>query len=136
MKRVFVDSGGFFALLVRADTAHEDARRIFEEANAEPWNLVTTNTVVVETYALLLHRTRHGRDSAIAFLDHLDRTALRVERVSESDERKAGALVRAHKDKTYSLCDAQSFVVMDRLRIREAIAADEDFRQHGLQTLL
>ena len=54
----------------------------------------------------------------------------------ESDERKAIALVRAHKDKTYSLCDAQSFVVMERLRIRDAIAADEDFRQYGFRTLL
>jgi predicted nucleic acid-binding protein len=136
VKRVFVDSGGFFALLVRTDTAHDDARRIFEEAVASRWNLVTTNTVVVETYALLLNRTRQGRDSAIAFLDHLNRSAVRVERVSENDERKAVALVRAHKDKTYSLCDAQSFVVMDRLRILEAIAADGDFRQHGLRTLL
>jgi predicted nucleic acid-binding protein len=136
VKRVFVDSGGFFSLLVRGDSAHEEARRVFEQANAERWTLVTTNTVVVETYALLLNRTRQGRDSAIAFLDHLDRTAFRVERVSEGDEQKAGALVRAHTDKTYSLCDAQSFVVMEGLRIREAIAADEDFRQYGLRTLL
>jgi predicted nucleic acid-binding protein len=56
--------------------------------------------------------------------------------VTESDERKAMTLVRAHKDKTYSLCDAQSFVVMERLRINEAIAADEDFRQYGFATLL
>ena len=57
-------------------------------------------------------------------------------RVREVDEQKAFALVRAHQDKTYSLCDAQSFVVMDRLRIREAIAADDDFRRYGFRTLL
>lgn len=136
MTRVFVDSGGFFALLVRTDASHEDARQTFNQANAERWQLVTTNTVIVESYALLLNRTRQGRDSAIVFLDHLERTAVRIERVSESDERKAIALVRAHKDKTYSLCDAQSFVVMERLRIRDAIAADEDFRQYGFRTLL
>lgn len=136
MKRVFVDSGGFFALLVRADAAHETALQIFKAADAERWQLITTNTVVVETYALLLNRTRQGRDSAIAFLDHLERTEVRVERVSEIDEQRAIVLVRAHNDKTYSLCDAQSFVVMERLRISEAIAADEDFRQYGFKTLL
>jgi len=136
VKRVFVDSGGFFALLVRTDAAHQDARRVFDQANTERWALVTTNSVIIETYALLLNRTREGRDNAIGFLDHLQRTAVRIERVSEPDERKAIALVRAHKDKTYSLCDAQSFVVMERLRIREAIAADEDFRQYGFGTLL
>ena len=104
--------------------------------NAERWQLVTTNTVLVETYPLVLNRTRQSQDTAITFLDHLERTSARIERVSESDERKAMALVRAHKDKMYSLCDAQSFVVMERLRIREAIAADEDFRQYGFRTLL
>lgn len=136
MKRVFVDSGGFFALLVRTDAAHEGARRTFHQADVDRWQLVTTNTVIVETYALLLSRTRRGRDNAIAFLDRVERTAIRIERVTESDERKAMTLVRAHKDKTYSLCDAQSFVVMERLRINEVIAADEDFRQYGFATLL
>lgn len=135
-RRVFVDSGGFFALLVRTDAAHEKAVRVFRQANTERWELVTTNTVVVETYALLLNRTRGGREHAIGFLDHLERTQLRVERVSEDDERKAIALVRGHVDKAYSLCDAQSFVVMERLQITEAVAADTDFRQHGLRVLL
>jgi hypothetical protein len=35
VKRVFVDSGGFFALLVRSDDAHDDAVRVFEEANGD-----------------------------------------------------------------------------------------------------
>ena len=60
MKRVFVDSGGFFALLVRTDAAHDGARRSFDQADTERWQLVTTNTLIVETYALLLNRTRRG----------------------------------------------------------------------------
>jgi predicted nucleic acid-binding protein len=136
VKRAFVDSGGFFALLVRTDAAHEGALRTFHQADVDRWQLVTTNTVIVETYALLLSRTRRGRDNAIAFLDRVERTVIRIERVTESDERKAMTLVRAHKDKMYSLCDAQSFVVMERLRIKQAIAADEDFRQYGFATLL
>jgi predicted nucleic acid-binding protein len=54
VKRAFVDSGGFFALLVRTDAAHEGARRTFHQADVDRWQLVTTNTVVVETDALLL----------------------------------------------------------------------------------
>ncbi len=41
------------------------------------------------------------------------------------------AIVRAHRDKSYSLCDALSFVVMEQLRIREAISFDQDFRSYG-----
>lgn len=69
MKRIFVDSGGFFALLVREDRFHERARILFQRANSERQQLVTTNAVVIETYALILTRTYSGRQNAIAFLD-------------------------------------------------------------------
>ena len=131
-----MDSGGFFALLDRSDEAHDDVVRVFEKANAEKWHLVTTNTAVVETYALLVNRTHQGRTSGIAFSDHLERTRMRIERATEADERNAIGLVRAQTDKSYSLCDAQSFVVMERLKINDAIAADDDFRQYGWRTLL
>jgi hypothetical protein len=57
VKRVFVDSGGqrgVFALLARDDQFHVRARELFLRANSERWGLVTTNTVVIETHALLL----------------------------------------------------------------------------------
>src|SRR6266536_1404197 len=127
MRRVFVDTGGFFALSSASDLDHARAVEVFQRANSERWELVTTNVVVVETYALLLNRTGEGRGRAIRFLDDLESSDLRVERVSDDDERKAVALVRAHKDKTYSLCDALSFVVCERLEIGEAIACDDDF---------
>ena len=48
----------------------------------------------------------------------------------------ACSLVRAHEDKMYSLCDAASFVVMERLGIREAIAFDRHFREYGQFVIL
>jgi predicted nucleic acid-binding protein len=136
VKRVFVDSGGFFALLAAEDRFHDHARSPFARADAERWRLVTTNAVVVETYALLLARSRGGRGSALAFLDIVGDDAYQVERVRKPDEERAIALLRAHEDKSYSLCDALSFVVMERLRIREAIAFDRHFRAYGRFTIL
>ncbi len=54
MRRVFVDTGGFFALLVAEDANHSRARELFARAASERWQLVTTNAVVTETYALCL----------------------------------------------------------------------------------
>jgi predicted nucleic acid-binding protein len=131
VRKVFVDTGGFFGLLVAEDPYHVRARELFGRANSERWRLVTTNAVVTETYALLLVRTRERRAKAIAFLDGLAATGVKVERVRVADEAQAFALVRAHDDKGYSLCDAYSFVVMQRLRIAQVIAFDRHFREIG-----
>jgi predicted nucleic acid-binding protein len=74
VRRVFVDTGGFFALLVAEDSNHVRARELFGRAISQRWRLVTTNAVVTETYALLLVRTRERRAKAIAFLDGLAAT--------------------------------------------------------------
>ncbi len=115
MKRVFVDTSRFFALLCPEDQSHECARPLFVQANTEQWRLVTTNAVVIETHALLLARLHDGRRHALGFLDRL---------------------VRSHGDKDYSLCDALSFVVMERMRLKEAIAFDRHFREYGRFVLL
>jgi len=140
MKRVFVDTGGFVALLVAEDEMHPRASELFESASRDRWTLVITNAVVVETYSVLLARAKDGRRTAISFLDAVvedqSQGGLAVERVRPDDELNAIALLRAHTDKDYSLCDALSFVVMERLGITEAIAFDRHFREYGRFTIL
>jgi len=139
MKRVFVDTGGFVALLVAEDGMHPRASAIFDSAARERWALVTTNAVVVETYSVLLARARNGRGAAMAFLDAVlgdPSQGLLVERIRAEDESNAITLLRAHSDKAYSLCDALSFVVMERLGISEAIAFERHFREYGRFTIL
>ena len=131
MKRVFVDSSGFYALLVREDAFHDRAHDLFTRADAERWSLVTMNAVVFEAYALLLTRSRPGRENALKFLAIVEGDAYQVERVRKTDEERAVALLRTHADKTYSLCDAGSFVVMDRLAITDTLAFDRHFREYG-----
>jgi predicted nucleic acid-binding protein len=131
-----VDTGGFVALLVPEDANHQRARGLFEQGEAERWLLNTSNSVVVETYSTLLARARDGRTAALRFVDSLSGSAVKVERVRLKDERRALEIVREHEDKLYSLCDAQSFVVMERLRIQEAIAFDRHFRDYGRFTIL
>jgi predicted nucleic acid-binding protein len=56
--------------------------------------------------------------------------------VDESLHREAMALLLARQDKTYSLCDAVSFVLMRRRHLREALTTDRHFEQEGFQRLL
>ena len=136
MKQVFVDTGAFFAVLVGDDARHDHTRELILQANAERWQLVTTNAVVFETHALLVNRSRAGRRDALAFLDMMEHDGYLIERVRENDEERAIDLVRRHSDKGYSLCDATSFIVMERLGITEAIAFDRHFAEYGRFTTL
>jgi uncharacterized protein len=127
---IFVDTGVFYARVADGDEHHRLARDFFSH-NQEP--RLTTTAVVYEAHAMLL---RIGRgvapgDRAREFLAQLDAGVTRVVHVSRDDHRRAVELVRAHEDKTYSLCDAVSFVVMERLRIRRAASFDHHFRQYG-----
>jgi predicted nucleic acid-binding protein len=136
VKRVFVDSGAFFAHVVAEDAFHSAALDLFQQAEAKDWRLLTSNAVVFESYALFLSRARNGRALAIGFQDDISAGLCRVERLTKGDETRAHALVRAHHDKEYSLCDASTFVAMSRLRIRDAISFDGHFRQYGQFTVL
>lgn len=127
----FVDTGAFFALIASDDVHHARATALFEQAGSEAWDLVTTNVVVAETHALLVSRLRGDRRHALGFLQFLDEDGYEVVTVTAGDHAAAVALLRSHTDKTYSLCDALSFVVMDRLGVSRAIAFDRHFRQYG-----
>ena len=135
MKRIFIDTSGFYALLIADDRNHA-REELFRIGERERWRLVTTNAVVVEAHALFLHRSRPGRQNAIRFLDAIESEKHDAIRVRKDDERNAIAIIRAHRDKMYSLCDSLSFVVMERLQISEAISFDQDFCSYGRSTIL
>ena len=71
VRRVFVDTSAFFAHLVAEDAHHPGARALFERADREAWTLITTNTVVWETYTLIRIRARNGRELALGFLEDI-----------------------------------------------------------------
>lgn len=131
MRRVFVDTSAFFAHLVAEDRHHPQARALFERAARESWTLVTTNAVVSETYTLICVRARNGRELAVAFLDDIRDGLCAVERVGPIDEARAMDVLRQYGDKSFSFCDALSFMAMERLGLTDALAFDEDFRSYG-----
>ena len=95
MRRVFFDTSGFYALIVSKDENHGRADNLFTLAQREAWRLVTTNAVIVETHALLLHRARPGRETALEFLNAVYADTYEVVRVGKNDEEQAIKLPRA-----------------------------------------
>jgi uncharacterized protein len=132
--RVLVDSSGYYALVDRYEReTHPIALAIRERVIREQARLFTTNFVVAETHALLL--VRLGRAIAARFLLEIDRSTTTIVRVSATDERRARAVIIKYQDKAFSLTDATSFAVMERLRIGWAFNFDRNFAQYGIPLL-
>ncbi|TAK30114.1 MAG: PIN domain-containing protein [Chloroflexota bacterium] len=130
-RRVFVDTSAILAIVDSLDRHHAQAMEIMGRCANEQYTLLTTRFVVVETHAGLLRAV--GFHEARAFLQNGMEEIAEV-LTEESDYRRAKEIVFQHKDKDYSLCDAISFAVMDRLNLSLAFAFDDHFRQYGLST--
>ena len=129
-RRLFVDTGAWYAIQVPDDAWHRKAADTLRELLSRQHVLVTTNHVVGETYTLL--RMVFGHAASLRFLDQLDE-ARRLERVfiSADIERRAYRLLRQYADKDFSFVDATSFAVMRAERLRHAFAFDQHFATAG-----
>jgi hypothetical protein len=75
--------------------------------------------------------SRLNRKIALDYIQGTFTGSILVERVTKEDENKALKLLIDYRDKDYSFCDAISFVIMERLKVFEAISFDDHFRQYG-----
>jgi predicted nucleic acid-binding protein len=129
VRAVFIDSGAYAALAIGRDQHHDVATRVFRQIVERRVPVHTTNFVVAESHALVIARS--GRYAAWRFLQRIDASAAIVHRASDDDERRARSIVGTHQDKDYTLVDAISFAVMERLGLREAFTFDRHFQQYG-----
>jgi predicted nucleic acid-binding protein len=125
-----VDTSAIFAIYSANDFAHSRAVVLGKTIRGR---LFTTNFIVAETHALLLRRL--GRRVAVLFLDEVDNSRMTIVRIRFADEQRARAIITLHDDKDYSLTDAMSFAVMERLHISEAFTFDRHFAQYGFVML-
>ena len=131
--RLLVDSSAYFALLDRDDSYHSQALAIRDRLIAEGWRLFTTSFVLAETHALLVNRL--SQQIATKFLQDLEQSATTLVWVTPADVQRATAIIYQYDDKDFSLADATSFAIMERLRIPYAFTFDHHFAQYGLAVL-
>ncbi len=129
---MFVDTSGFYCLYNRDQNDHKAAIEFYNSVRRR----VTTNYVLAEYVALA---DKHGasRLDAIDFSQRvLDDDEIELIWVDVNLHRQALGLLADRTDKTYSLCDAVSFVVMSNLGIADALTTDKHFEQEGFVRLL
>jgi len=132
---LFVDTSGFYALLVQRDASHRAASRILRKAGKEKRRIVTTDYVLDET-ATLLKARGVGRLADGLFKGVFESVACRVEWTDVDRFQKTREFFLKHSDHAWSFTDCLSFCVMRDLRIRTALTTDRHFEQAGFLALL
>ena len=127
---VFVDTSGYYAAAIREDSNHAIASATMERSVGAKHRLITTNFVLAELHSLILSRvSREVAIETVTVIIQSDETQL--VRVEEEDEGRAWAILAHYDDKDFTLTDATSFAVMERLGLRTAFALDRHFVQYG-----
>ncbi len=129
---MLLDTAGLLCCFDRSDNRHQQAASLFRSARYR----ITHSYVFAEFIALCRSR-RLNAQLAIGFVETLMHDPLtQVIWVDSGLAEQALDLLKDRPDKTYSLCDAVSFVVMRLQGVQEALTTDRHFDQEGFVRLL
>jgi predicted nucleic acid-binding protein len=132
---IFVDTSGFYALLIKADDRHAVASRLVGDARRRKRRFVTSDYVLDETATLL--KARGHVHLLGAFFEKV--RASHVCRIEWTDPERfeaVQAFFLKHVDQGRSFTDCLSFCLMRELRLRDALTKDGHFHEAGFVVLL
>jgi predicted nucleic acid-binding protein len=96
-----------------------------------------THGYVLAEFVALAQARRLPRREVLEFVaDLVANPDIETVWVDEALHHAAMALLQARPDKSYSLCDAISFVLMRERGLQEALTTDHHFEQEGFRKLL
>ena len=132
MRVVFLDTVGMLAIWNTADQWHAAASAAFADIQHGSFEFVTTSYVLVEC-GNAVARTAF-RQNVVDIWMEMQRTGTLIH-PSAADERTALEAYAQRKAGQAGIVDQISFVVMQRMEIREAFSNDRHFNAAGLITL-
>lgn len=136
MKRIFIDSWAWVALVDQQDSNHERADQINERLLEAGYFFATSNFVFGESLTTLRYKV--GYEEALRFHEIFTRLIkgglLKVLRVTEAIEEEAWRTFTKHHDQDFSWVDCTSFAIMKREKLQEAFTHDHHFHVMGFIT--
>src|SRR4051794_29860010 len=128
-----MDTSAYLAIIDQHDEHHHAAIASLTGLARAHFRQYTTNVLIIEAHALIMSRL--GPDIGRRFLHDMQRGNTVIVRARAADEERVQEIVFRYADKDFSLADAISFVVMERLQIHQAFTFDQHFAQYGFAVL-
>jgi uncharacterized protein len=132
MRKLFLDTGYLIALEASDDQHHKAALGHWKNLGKPLPGLITTSYVFDEVVTFFNCRHRHAKAVEIGNV-LLESPSVGIIHIDEALFHETWRYFIQHSDKSYSLTDCASFVVMKRLRIRTALTFDKHFAQAGFE---
>jgi uncharacterized protein len=128
----FIDTSYLLALELANDQNHQVAQNHWQQLIASSPTFVTTSYILTETVTYLNSRNYHARALRVGN-SLLSSPSIQFIHVDEPLFYAGWSYFQQHQDKTYSLSDCISFVVMQQQGIQIALTFDQHFVQAGFQ---
>ena len=137
MPEWFADTSGWGNLFDTAQPYHHQTVNLYRIAHQQGQPIVTTNYVLTELVALLTSPLKMSRPQIIQIVNSIKSSPnIEVIHIDAALDQKAWQLLVSRQDKTWSLVDCASFVLMQERGISDALTADHHFEQAGFTRLL
>jgi len=129
---MLIDTSGWFCIFDVTQPGHDLALRLYEGARRR-----VTHSYVIAEFVALSEARKMLRSDMLTFLSNLlQDSEISVFWVDEPTTQNAVDLLNRRADKSWSLCDAVSFVLMDEFGLTDALTTDHHFEQAGFVRLL
>jgi len=128
----FIDTSALLAVLDADDQNHPMAKQAWENLVANESDLVCTNYVLVETFALV--QSRLGLEAVRTFQEDIV-PLLRIEWIDAQSHASGVAALLIAARRQLSLVDCASFDAMRRLGITTAFTFDRHFAEQGFNKI-
>ena len=129
---LLLDTSGLLCYIHTSEPQHTSAVKALDAAHT-----YLTHSYVLSEFVALAQVRNLPRIVALTFVtDLLENPDIETIWVDEELHQEAVNLLINRMDKTYSLCDAVSFVLMRRQGLTDALTTDRHFEQEGFVRLL
>ena len=129
---IFVDTSALYAVLDANDEHHKAAKQTWVELVDQQVDLIITNYVAVETFAVVQRRLGVA---ALRTLQEAVIPVLRVKWVAEIGHQAGVMALLVAANRRLSLVDCVSFETMRTLGIKTAFAFDRHFSEQGFDCI-